>query len=426
MRHPAMLLGSGLLASLMFAIPVHAKEKIEFWTFNTSQYAPFFNGVIERFNKANPDYEAVWSDMNWDQIQPKLITALASGKPPALVNFNVPWTHEFANKDLLTPLDPLVGDKKQVYLPGAVQDLSVKGKLYGFPYYNAVAVIAYNKEIFAKAGVKTSLASFDDFIAAARVIQKKTGAAAFSPKLATKSGDGGMIPWFMYMGLPVFENGKAAFTSPQHVKAVELFADLYKTGVIPRDAFRMEYEQEIAGYGSGKIAMMTTAPTALKKLSTDNKAVYDRTGVMAFPLAGGKMALGGWLMSFVMPKGQQHPDAAAKLGLLLTDDQSQLAFARSTGSTFPSSRKANDDAFFREGAGSGDPVGEARALAAKSMAYARTPILPANLLPDEATMRKEFNDEMQMAIEGRKPAKAALEAAAAKWNARLNKVAKAD
>lgn len=410
------------LAAALASPTVFAERiKVDFWTFNTAQFAPFFNDAVQKFNTANPDYEAVWTDMNWDQIQPKLISAIAAGSPPALVNFNVPWTHEFANKNMLNPLDDLIGDKKNMYLPGAVQDLSVNGKLYGFPYYNAVSVIAYNKGLLQKSGVKLPLKTFDEFIAAARVIKAKTGVAAFSPKLATKSGDGGMIPWFMYMGLPIFENGKAVFTSPKHVAAVELFADLFKNGVVPKDSFRIEYEQEIAAYGSEKIAMMTTAPTALKKLGTDNKVAYDRTAIMAFPLGGAKMALGGWLMSFVSPKGYKYPEAAAKLGLILTNDDQQLGFAKATGSTFPSTRKAADNAFFQEGAGSGDPVGEARGIAAKSMAYARTPILPAQLMVDETSMRKEFNDEIQLAVEGRKPAKAALEAAAAKWNARIAK-----
>ncbi|KAF0811340.1 sn-glycerol-3-phosphate-binding periplasmic protein UgpB [Andreprevotia sp. IGB-42] len=411
-----------LLLALLAPALAHAdRTKVEFWTFNTVQFAPFFNDVIQKYNKANPNYEAVWTDMNWDQIQPKLVSAIAAGTPPALVNFNVPWTHEFANKNLLLPLDDLMGEGKTVYLPGALKDLSVKERIYGFPYYNSVSVIAYNKDLLAKSGIKTPPKTFDEFIAAARLVTEKTGVPAFSPKLATKSGDGGMIPWFVYMGLPIFENGKAAFTSKKHVEALELFADLYKKGVVPKDSFRIEFEQEIASYGAGRLAMMTTAPTALKKLSAQSNAMYEKTAIMAFPLGGANMALGGWLMSFVMPKGTKDPQAAAKLGLLLTNDDAQLAFAKATGTTFPSSKKANENEFFSSGANGSDPVGLARATAARSMAYARTPILPAENMPDEAAMRTEFNDEMQEAIEGRKSAKAALDAAARKWNDRLAK-----
>ncbi|MGL4603543.1 MAG: ABC transporter substrate-binding protein [Iodobacter sp.] len=412
-----------LLAAILSSTFAQAADttKVEFWTFNVTKFAPYWNDAVQRFNKANPELEAVWVDMNWDQIQPKLISAIAAGNPPALVNFNTPWTHEFAHKGMLTPLDALIGKNKSEYQPGALQDLTVDGKIYGFPFYNAVSVIAYNKEILAKSGIKADPKSFNEFIATARTITKKTGVAAFSPKLATKSGDGGMIPWFQYLGLPIFENGKAAFNSPKHIKAVELFADLYKNGVVPKDSFRLEYEQEIAGYGSGKIAMMTTGPTALGKLGVDNKPAYDRTAVMAFPAGEGKMALGAWLMSFVAPKGYKNPEAAAKLGLFLTNSEQQLGFSQATGTTFPSARKAAENEFFMSGANSGDPVGVARATAAKSMGAARTITLPAALMPDDTSMRKELNDEVQNAIEGRKSAKDALNTAVKKWNDRIAK-----
>ncbi|MEJ2791986.1 sugar ABC transporter substrate-binding protein [Iodobacter sp. LRB] len=410
-----------LLAAMLSSTFAHAADttKVEFWTFNVTKFAPYWNDAVQRFNKANPELEAVWVDMNWDQIQPKLISAIAAGNPPALVNFNTPWTHEFAQKDLLQPLDALIGKNKAEYQAGALQDLTVNGKIYGYPFYNAASVIAYNKELLAKSGIKSNPKNFAEFVATARTITAKTGVAAFSPKLATKSGDGGMIPWFQYMGLPIFANGKAVFNSPKHIKAVETFADMYKKGVLPKDSFRLEFEQEIAGYSAGKLAMMTTAPTALGKLADSSKVAYEKTAIMAFPQDEGKLVLGSWLMSFVQPKGYKNPEAAAKLGLFLTNSEQQLGFSKATGTTFPSARKAAESDFFSSGAEGGDPVAVARATVAKSMGAARTLTLPAALMPDATTMSKEFNDEVQAAIEGRKSAKAALDAAAKKWNDRI-------
>ncbi|UUZ55604.1 hypothetical protein LP419_08450 [Massilia sp. H-1] len=53
--------------------------------------------------------------------------------PPALVNLNVPWADEYARDDLLTPIDGLLGAARGNYLPGTLQDLTFKGKTYGFP-----------------------------------------------------------------------------------------------------------------------------------------------------------------------------------------------------------------------------------------------------------------------------------------------------
>ncbi|WP_232522564.1 ABC transporter substrate-binding protein [Chitinibacter sp. GC72] len=421
-KHPVSLYCLPLAAALMAGSAFAQKTTVEFWTFNLSPFAPYFEESVKKFNAANPTLEAKWVDMNWDQIQPKLITAMAAGKAPALVNFNVPWTHEFARKGHLQAIDTLSnGSNRAVYLPVALDDLAVNNKVYGFPFYNSVSVIAYNKDLFSKAGIKAQPTTFNEFIAQARQIKEKTGVPAFSPKLATKSGDGGMVRWFMYLGLPVVQNGKAAFNTPEHVKVVESFADLYRSGVIPKDSFRLEYEQEVASYSSGKLAMMTTSSTALKRVEVDNKAMYQKTDVMPFPIAEGKMALGAWLMSYVIPKGYANTEAATKLGLFLTSDERQLAIARFTETMLPSSKKATEDPYFMAGKNSNEPVERARAAAAQSMKYARTPMLPPNALPDEATMMKLFNDQMQMAIEGRKPVQKALADAAADWNRRMAK-----
>lgn len=404
-------------AALFAAVNAQAADtELEFWTMNMApKFNSYFDQATNTFNAANPGLKAKWVDMNWDQIQPKLIASIAAGNPPALVNFNVPWVHEFAAQGNILPIDQYLGANKAVYSTNAVKDVQVKGQMYAFPWYNSTQIIAYNKDIFAKAGIKNPPKSFDEFIAMGKQIKAKTGLAAFAPKMSD------MIGFFYYAGLPVITDGKAVFNSPKHVAFVQKFADLYKAGVMPKDVFKMQFEQEIAAYNSGKIAMMTTAAQGLKRTETDAKAIYDKTEVAPFPLDAGKLNLGSWMMDFVIPKGTKDPAAAAKLGIFLTNDEQQLAFSKATESTMPSTKKANLDPYFQSGAKSADVVDRARAVAAKSMDNARTLTLTPGLLPDETVMTKKLQDEVQNAVEGRKSVKEALDAAVAAWNAKLKK-----
>ncbi|WP_293932796.1 sugar ABC transporter substrate-binding protein [Iodobacter sp.] len=393
-----------------------ADTELEFWTMNMQpKFNAYFEQATAKFNESNPGLKAKWVDMNWDQIQPKLIASIAAGNPPALVNFNVPWVHEFAAQGNILPIDQFLGANKAVYSTNAVKDVQVKGQMYAFPWYNSTQIIAYNKDIFAKAGIKNPPKSFDEFIAIGKQIKAKTGVAAFAPKMSD------MIGFFFYAGLPVITDGKAVFNSPKHVAFVQKFADLYKAGVMPKDVFKMAFEQEIAAYNSGKIAMMTTAAQGLKRTETDAKAIYDKTEVAPFPLDAGKLNLGSWMMDFVIPKGTKDPAAAAKLGIFLTNDDQQLAFSKATESTMPSTKKANLDPYFQSGAKSADVVDRARAVAAKSMDNARTLTLTPGTLPDETVMTKKLQEEIQNAVEGRKSVKEALDTAVAAWNEKLKK-----
>jgi len=407
-----LIVGTALFAG------VHAQAadmELEFWTMNLAKFNTYFDQTIVKFNEANPGLKAKWVDMNWDQIQPKLIASIAAGNPPALVNFNVPWVHEFAAQGNILPLDQFLGANKAIYSTNAVKDVQVKGQMYAFPWYNSTQIIAYNKDIFAKAGIKNAPKTFDEFIVMGKQIKAKTGLAAFAPKMSD------MIGFFYYAGLPVITDGKAVFNSPKHVAFIQKFADLYKAGVMPKDVFKMAFEQEIAAYNSGKIAMMTTAAQGLKRTETDAKAIYDKTEVAPFPLDAGKLNLGSWMMDFVIPKGTKDPAAAAKLGIFLTSDEQQLAFSKATESTMPSTKKANLDPYFQSGANSADVVDRARSVAAKSMDNARTLTLTPGTLPDETVMTKKLQDEIQNAVEGRKSVKEALDTAAAAWNEKLKK-----
>ncbi|MGL4605353.1 MAG: ABC transporter substrate-binding protein [Iodobacter sp.] len=412
-----------VVAGLLSASPAFAAEKVklEFWTMNMApKFNDYFKGIATQFNQQNPTLEAVWVDMNWDQIQPKLIASIAAGNPPALVNFNVAWVHDFARQGNILPLDEYLGADKNLYQLNALKDVTSKGKIYAFPWYNSVSVIAYNKEVFKKAGLTTPPKSFDELISQAKTITAKTKMPAFSPKLSADSG-GSFVNWFYYAGLPVIENGKAVFNSPKHVALLQQFADMYKAGVMPKDVFKMEFEQEIAAYNTQRIAMMTTAPQALKRTQTDSKAVYAKTDIAAFPVAGGNIAFGGWLMDYVIPKGVKSPADAAKLGKFITSDAAQLAFSKETGTTFPSSKLAAADNYFMSGAKSADPVEKSRAIAAQSIGNAKTLTLEPGTLPDETTMQRALQTEIQAAVTGRKSAKAALDAAVKNWNDRFAK-----
>jgi putative chitobiose transport system substrate-binding protein len=412
-----------VIAGVLSTSPVFAAEKVklEFWTMNMApKFNRYFTDLTTQFNQKNPNLDAVWVDMNWDQIQPKLIAAIAAGNPPSLVNFNVPWVHDFARQGNILALDEYLGADKNLYQANALNDVSYKGKIYAFPWYNSVSVIAYNKELFNKAGIKAPPKSFDELLTQAKTISEKTKVPAFAPKLSAESG-GSFINWFYYAGLPVIENGKAVFNSPQHIALLQKFADLYKAGAMPKDVFKMEFEQEIASYNTQRIAMMTTAPQALKRTQTDSKAIYAKTDIAAFPIAEGKMAFGGWMMDYVIPTGTKSPADAAKLGKFITSDAAQLAFSKETGTTFPSTKLAATDGYFMSGAKSNDPVEKSRAIAALSIGNAKTLTLEPGILPDETTMQRALQNEVQAAITGRKSAKAALDAAVKNWNARLAK-----
>ena len=399
-------------ASVAWAAPV---QHIEFWTFSMKpRFTPYFEDLVRRYERANPDVRLEWVDFPWDIIQTKLVTRIVAGKPPALVNLNVPWAEEFARDGLLQPVDALLGEQRQRYLPGALQDLTFQGKTYGFPLYSNVAVIAYNQDIFRAAGLTRAPRSLDEQLAFARQIAQRTGKAGLCPALSKVDG------LMLQQGLPVLANGRAAFTSPAHVAFVRKLAETYRAGGLLKDGLFAEdnFPPAVEAYKSGRLGMLLAPPTALKRIEADARDVYAVTDVAPAPLGPTGIADGGWLIHFGVPArvpAAQLP-AIGKFARFLTSDENQLAFARQA-SVYPVSTRAANDPFFTEVTPNAGASEKAVAAGAVSMPHSRTMYVAG--VEDYDELRRALVKAVEAGVTGRQDIRQALNEAAAIWNRKL-------
>lgn len=403
---------SGLSAPAALA----AESKIEFWTFSMKpKFTPYFESVVRNYEAANPGVKIEWVDFPWDVIQTKLVTRIVAGTPPALVNLNLPWADEYARDDLLTPVDSLFGAARANYIPGTLQDLTFKGKTYGFPMYSNVAVIAYNREIFRAAGLSRGPATFDEQLAFARQVAQKTGKAGYAPALSKIDG------LFMWQGLKVIDNGKAVFNSPAHVALVQKLAATYKVGGLLKESLFAEdnFPAVVNAYNGGRLGMLLAPPTALRRIQADAKDIYAISAVAPAPLGPTGIADGGWLIHFAVPKGVDPKllPAIGKFALYLTGDANQLAFAKQA-SVFPTTVKAAADPFFLALPPNAGAAEQAVAAGARSMAHSHTLYVAG--IDDYDELRRSLVKAVEAGVTGKQDVKQALDHAVAIWNKKLS------
>lgn len=392
-----------------------AATRIEFWTFSMKpKFTPFFESVERNYEAANPGIDVVWVDFPWDVIQTKLVTRIVAGNPPALVNLNVPWADEFARDGLLLPVDSLLGDAKANFIASTLEDLTFKGQTYGFPMYSNVAVVAYNRDIFAKAGLTRAPETLDEQLAFARQIAARTGKAGIAPALSKIDG------FFMWQGLPVLANGRAAFNTPAHAAIVAKLAETYRAGGLLKDSLFAEdnFPAVVDAYKGGRLGMLLAPPTALKRIEADSPAMYAQTGVFPAPLGPTGIADGGWLIHFAVPKGVAPAllPHVGKFARYLTGDANQLAFARQA-SVFPATRKAANDPFFLSLPANAQAAQKAVATGARSMAHSRTLYVAG--VDDYDELRRMLVKAVEAGVTGKQDIRQALAAAAAMWDRKL-------
>ncbi|BDP41664.1 sugar ABC transporter substrate-binding protein [Deinococcus aetherius] len=405
-----------LVTAALFALGSASAQKtqMEFWTI---ALAPLFNDEMNRlvaqFEKENPNVDLKWVDVPASAIEQKLLAAIASGRPPAAVNLSSDMVVKMVDQGALEPLT-LTDAQKKLYFPSPLNTFTYDGKVMGLPWYWAPKVVAYNVDIFRKAGLDPNNPprTIQTLIAAARQIKDKTGMYGFVPNINNLN----LLYLFQEAGLPVFDKsgGKAVFNSPQHVQLLQTYVDLYKKGYIPEDTMRRGFTAATELYSSGKLGMLITGPQFILRVANDNKNVYDVTKVAPYPINIAGNVIHTPLMGFSVPKGARDKALAQKLALFLTNDVNQLQFSKVTKTTFPSTVKASTDRFFKQG-GAG-AIDQGKLVASTELKKAKDLTL---VYPDASKLNKVFKDNVEAAMTGQKGAKQALDDIVKAWNASL-------
>lgn len=397
------------------------KQKIEFWTMSLKpKFIPYFKDLVHNYQQKHPNVEVEWVDFPWDILQLKLITAIAAGTPPSLVNLSVPWAEEMSRDGLLQALDGYLypPNTANPYTTGALNDVRFNGKIYAFPHYSNVNVVAYNKTILDAAGLKQAPKNMDELLSYARQIYAKTGKAGYAPALGKIDG------FMMQEGLPLIKNGKAVFNSPAHLALILKLRETYQANGFLKDKLFAEdnFPAVIDAYLGGRLGMMVSAPTALRRVQADSKAIYAVTDIFPAPIGPTGFADGGWMFNFAIPKGvpREHIPAVAEFAQYLTNDENQLAFAK-IANVMPTTKRALADPYFQsltaQNKGEVGAAEKAQAVAANAMEFSRSLYVAG--IDDYDELRRFLVKAVEASVTGKRQPQAALDEAVAIWNRKL-------
>jgi multiple sugar transport system substrate-binding protein len=138
----------------------------------------------------------------------------------------------------------------------------------GIPFESIPFVLAYNKALFAKAGIKAAPATWTQFVNDAESVQKANpgvNGAGFSP--ADPYGPWKPVWSYMEQSGGDFLNhagNKSTLTSPQLQAALKFYFGLEdQYHVIPKSELTWEASQETSAFLAGKTGMMMDAAYAL-------------------------------------------------------------------------------------------------------------------------------------------------------------------
>jgi raffinose/stachyose/melibiose transport system substrate-binding protein len=284
------------------SLKAQEKKTVTFWHIQSTGSGPeLIQQAVDRYMAANPNVTVEVVPMQNDPYKTRIRTAMGAGDPPCVFpSWGGGPLYEYVKAGQVIDLSGRLAKDDYVkrFVPASLSNVTFDGMMWGVPVENtAVAVIYYNKDIFAQYKL-TPPATWGELMTIAKTL-RENGVNPFA--LANKTKWTSSM-YFMYLvdrigGPEVF--AKAAnrleggtFEDPVFVKAGEMVQELVKMGGFNEGFNGLDYD-------TGQSRMLTYAGQAAMELMgtwqigtylDENKEFYDKSlGFFPFPaVEGGK------------------------------------------------------------------------------------------------------------------------------------------
>ena len=225
-------------------------------------------------------------------------------------------TPQFGQAGLLQDLTPMAkadaAYKFNDILPAVRNGLSANGKLYASPFYGESSFLMYRKDVLTKAGVTMpAKPTWDQVAAIARKVNSSSMAgiclrgkpgwgdlgAAFTTVLNTFGGT-----W--WSSTPDGKPAKAQVDQPAFKTALTFYGKLVQDAG-EKDAANSSFNECLAQYQDGKVAMWYDATVAAGLLEAADSPVKGKNGYALAPVD--KTKASGWLWTWALAIPKTRP-----------------------------------------------------------------------------------------------------------------------
>jgi ABC-type glycerol-3-phosphate transport system substrate-binding protein len=270
------------LAVLLGPPAAQAQKELSVLTWNIKYFQDGFQHWVKEFNKIHPDIKITRFDKKGSEWSTYYQTQVVAGTAPDIIDVQGGLWLEYASKGGLVDLTPYIkrdtAYTSRIY-PDVLKSWVYEGKNYGVPFIISKTLLFYNKLMMKEAGL--SKLPFDWLY---WPLFAMNGVELLSPDLK-----------------------KAAFNTPQTVKALEKMAKATKDGAINKISWTGRWVEPNNAFAAGNIGILHAHAPAFLWMKAKGKWMnQDTVGATHLP--------GGWSTpnshSWLISKSCKYPEAA--------------------------------------------------------------------------------------------------------------------
>lgn len=417
---------SGLLTTLLISCtssPSSTNNEVEFWTMQLQpQFTGYFQTLNQTFEKNNPGTKVRWVDVPWNAMESKILTAVSAKSAPDVVNLNPNFATQLATRNAWLNLAAEIPLKVQEqYLPKIWQanQLQVcqrkdrcEETTFGIPWYLTTTITVYNQKLFSQGGISQPPQTYDDLALVAKKVKEKTGKYAFFvPLVANDSSE--VLQSLVQMGVTLVDaEGKAAFNTPEGLKAFNYWVNLYQQDLLPPEVMTQGHRHAIELYQAGELALLGTGAEFLKTVANNAPTVYEQSAVSE-QITGNTGKKNVAVMNLVIPRDSNQSTKAIQYALFVTNGENQLKFSQQAN-VLPSHQEAIAQYINNlEKDTNQDLLTEARKISAVQLDTAEVLIPPMKNINQ---LKKIIYENLQQAMLKEKTVEQAIVDAEKQWN----------
>ncbi len=253
-----------VLFLIMTVNSVNAME-ITFWTHEDPNRTEIENRYIVEFEKANPGVTVKRVTNSSTKIQELVLTAFAAKQGPDIFNMSIEDEYAYIVNERLAPVDfeaagyPSLQAIYDAYVPGVLDPVTYKGKLYGLPLELTNWCLYLNKKVFKDVGLdpeKDYPKTWEEMVEVSDKIAIRDG------EILNRRGFDFRYPYYLVSMVPMVEQlgGK-------------LISDDGKTAIVNDEAW-LKFLKFMQEWGpNGKILGSPTYANARKLFNKDNNDI---------------------------------------------------------------------------------------------------------------------------------------------------------
>ncbi|SDM65249.1 sugar ABC transporter substrate-binding protein [Sediminibacillus halophilus] len=354
-------------------------DTLQVWTMSDE-----LEGFVEDY-EAEHDIEIEVQTIPWENAHDKLLTAVASGKGPDVLQIGTTWVAEFAEAGAFYDMSEDIGDYENLdlnnFFEGARGTAEYDDQVIGIPWYVDTRALFYRTDILEEVGYPDGPQTWDEMIDASQKLADRGDGQYAIDLPRTDPQFPFMLGWQQGWTYEVGE-GSANFDDPAFKDAVDIYTTFYEEGYSQLE----EGKEIIQAFSDGSKPMFFSGPWDIKTIKDNGEDIEGKWDVALMPEGEtNKSMMGGAHLSIF--HNSEKVDEALDFINWMADTDTQLAWYE-TMSELPANQAAWEDPILAD-----DPMVSTFGEQLKSTE-------PLPLIPEYERMGNELLDTLEQIYRG--------------------------